>query len=93
MLEEIKLALRITNDKFDSELQDLKSAAIEDLKLSGVNKLADNDSLIKRAVIVYCKANFGLDNSDSEKYQKCYDLLKNHLSLSSDYGSVNNDME
>ena len=42
-------------------------------------------ALIKRAIILYCKANFGLDNKDSEKYNKSYDLLKQHLALSGDY--------
>jgi hypothetical protein len=43
------------------------------------------DTLILRATILYCKANFGLDNPESEKYQAAYESLKNHLCLSTEY--------
>lgn len=85
MLEKVKLALRIKNNKFDDEIIDLIEEAKSDLKLSGVAKIDDTDSLILRAIKTYCKANFGLANKDSEKYQKSYDSLKEHLSLSGDY--------
>lgn len=61
------------------------NACKSDLKLSGITNIDEDDSLIKRAIILYCKANFGLDNKDSEKYNKSYDLLKQHLALSGDY--------
>lgn len=85
MLEKVKLALRIKNNKFDDEIIDLIEEAKSDLKLSGVAKIDNTDSLILRAIKTYCKANFGLANKDSEKYQKSYDSLKEHLSLSGDY--------
>lgn len=85
MLEKVKLALRIKNNKFDDEIIDLIEEAKSDLKLSGVAKIDDTDSLILRAIKTYCKANFGLANKDSEKYQKSYNSLKEHLSLSGDY--------
>lgn len=87
MLNKIKLALRISTDSFDEELRDLIDACKVDLKLSGVTNVNEDDSLIKRAIILYCKANFGLENKDSEKYEKSYELLKQHLSLSGDYNS------
>ncbi|WP_195929341.1 head-tail connector protein [Clostridium sp. 1001270J_160509_D11] len=85
MLNKIKLALRISTDSFDEELRDLIDACKSDLYLSGVNYVNEDDSLIKRAIILYCKANFGLDNKDSEKYDKSYCLLKQHLALSGEY--------
>mgnify|MGYP000672228719 CR=1 FL=1 len=36
MLEKVKLALRITTDAFDSEIQDLIDAALADLGIAGV---------------------------------------------------------
>ena len=85
MLESIKLALRIKSSAFDLEILDLINAAKLDLRLSGVIKINEEDPLILQAVKIYCKANFGLDNKDSEKYQASYDLLKQHLSLCGDY--------
>lgn len=87
LLDDIKLALRRTNDVFDSEINDLIEQAKADIKLAGVpeSKIVDTDPLIKRAIIVYCKANFGLNNPDSEKYQKSYEAIRDHLALSIDY--------
>jgi hypothetical protein len=45
----------------------------------------DSDPLIKRAVILYSKANFGSGNADSEKYIASYTSLKTHLTLSQEY--------
>jgi hypothetical protein len=86
MLEKVKQALRIKNMAYDYEIADLIFAAKADLSLGGVNKIADDDILILRAVILYCKANFG-SNPDSEKYQKSYEMLKASLALAGDYNT------
>lgn len=86
MLEAVKLALRISNPAYDDEIIDLIEAARLDLKLSGVNFTnEDEDALIKRAIITYCKANFGYDNEEADRFQNAYLLLKQHLSLAGDY--------
>ena len=87
MLEKVKLALRIKTTKLDEEIQGLIDACLIDLSISGVRKL-EADPIIIRAVILYCKANFGLSNSDSEKYQNSYDLLKMSLKLCGDYNVI-----
>ena len=88
MLEKVKLALRIKSNKLDEEIADLIEACKIDLSLSGVKKIEDTDLLIQQAIKLYCKANFGLDNKDSEKYQKSYEMLKISLSLCGDYNVV-----
>ena len=89
LIDDVKSANRVstTNTGIVGELQDLIDAAKADLILSGILevKVIDTDMLIKRAIILYCKANFGLDNKDSEKYQASYDSLKTHLTLSQEY--------
>ena len=87
-LDDMKTALRITNTAYDIEIADLISSARSDLILSGVTDTkanSDVDALIKRAISVYVKANFGWANVDAERLQKSYDMLKNHISLSLDY--------
>jgi uncharacterized phage protein (predicted DNA packaging) len=101
MFDDIKTVLRISksNDAFDTDIIDLIDAARDDLMLSGVSSekvqkeidaynLTDVDPLIKRAVTVYVKANFGWDNPDADRLQKSYDLLKMHLSLAGDYHTI-----
>ncbi len=85
ILDDVKVALRISNTAYDSEISDLINAAKSDLALSGVLKVDDTDPLIKRALIVYCKANFGWNNPDAERLQQSYDMLKCHLALSQEY--------
>lgn len=85
MIEKVKLALRIRSNSLDLDIQDLIESAKADLSISGVKNLNEDDPLIIQAIKTYCKANFGLDNKDSEKYQRAYDLLKQSLSLCGDY--------
>ena len=85
MLEKIKKSLRITTDELNEEIEDLIEAAKLDLSISGVEKIEDDDKLIIRAVTLYCKAQFGYDNPEADRFQQTYDSLKTHLSMSSDY--------
>ena len=46
------------------------------------------DPLIKRAITTYCKAYFGYDNPEAERFEKAYNAIKLHLMLSSEYGGT-----
>ncbi len=90
LFDDIKTVLRISSSTlaFDNEINDLIKAAKADMILIGIlpEKVNDEtDPLIKRAISIYCKANFGWNNPDSDKYQKSYSLLRTHLSLSAEY--------
>lgn len=89
MLETIKDELGIDDDDSNSMVQDLIDAAKADLILSGVHKdkVIETDSLIKRAIILYCKANYRYDPF-TERYQELYISLKHHLTLSQEYIEV-----
>lgn len=85
MLERVKKALRISSSSFDDEVTELIESAKLDLKISGI-KLSDSpDALIRRAIIIYCKAHFGYDNPDADRFRDSYVMLKQHLSLAGDY--------
>lgn len=111
MLEDVKTVLRISNNAYDAEINDLIEAAKIDLKLSGVNinktvtqtytpesteenpepdpvEIQVMDPLIKRAIIVYVKANFGWNNPDAEKLQQSFRMLETHLALSQEYAEA-----
>lgn len=91
LLDDVKARIRTTTDDFGivGEVQDLIDEAKADLGLSGVmtEKVLDDDPLIKRAIVTYCKANFGYDNPDADRLQKSYDMLKAHLTLAEDYAT------
>ena len=88
LLDDVKTALRISDDEFDGEVMDLIDAARNDLIISGVSAKKANDDLdplIKRAVTTYAKAHFGWNNPDAERLTDAYVMLKQHLSLCSEY--------
>jgi len=84
----IRTYLRIRATSLDSEINDLIRAARDDLILGGVKpeKARDeSDHLIKRAVGLYVKSEFGIGNAESEKHKAAYNDLKQRLLLSSKY--------
>lgn len=83
LIDDVKASLRSNNT---IEVQDLIDSAKLDLLVSGVLNQDDTDPLIKRAITVYCKANYGYDDPNvQEKFEKSYESLKRHLSLSIEY--------
>ena len=84
MLESVKLALRITTDAFDDEIQDLINAALADLGIAGITNLDEADALIKRAVITFCRENFG-EPDDYDRMKASYDEQKAQLQTATGY--------
>lgn len=84
MLESVKLALRITTDAFDDEITDLINAALADLGIAGITNLDEADALIKRAVITFCRVNFG-EPDDYDRMKASYDEQKAQLQTATGY--------
>lgn len=90
MLGEIKAALRLTTDAYDTELAELQTAALLDLRIAGV-LTGRMDALIKRAVITYCRMNFG-SPEDYERLKRSYDEQKAQLMMASGYTDWGDDV-
>jgi hypothetical protein len=84
MLEKVKLALRITTTAFDSELTELIAAAQLDLGIAGVVVPAEIDAIVSRAIITYCKLNFG-EPDEYDRLKASYDEQKAQLSMATGY--------
>ena len=88
MLDLIKMALRITTDDFDNELNHLVKSALKDLGFGGamptVLTTSTTDDIIIQAVITYCKMNFGLPD-DYDRLKKSYDEQKAQLGTATNY--------
>ena len=71
----------------DEEIKMLIQAGIADLKRQGIKTSEDtSDSLIKSAIIMFVKANFGnVDIKEKELAQRTYSLLCANLGLSEKY--------
>lgn len=84
MLEKVKLALRISTDVYNSELNDLINAAKLDLGIAGVVVPQTVDALVTKAIITYCKMSFGLPE-DYDRLKRSYDEQKAQLSNATGY--------
>lgn len=85
MLEEVKSAVRVSNNAYNDELQNLIDACKSDLETSGVapSYFSEDNlrALIKRAILTYCKAEFGFDNPDAQRLHESYELQKQKLAI------------
>lgn len=79
-----KMALRITTDAFDPELDDLINAALVDLNVAGVTNQDPGDPLVRRAVITYCRLHFGQPD-DYDRLKASYDEQKAQMSTATGY--------
>lgn len=98
ILDDVKLALRLTVDAYDNELTNLINSALADLGVAGVVSpltepeegsgdvptLSTDDPLIKTAVITYCKVHFG-SPADFDRLKKIYDEQKAQLRTHTGY--------
>ena len=87
ILSKVKVALRIVTDDFDAEITDLINACLLDLGIAGVTENDTTNALIIRAVITYCRANFG-DANGVEEYDRLkasYDEQKAQMQMSTGY--------
>lgn len=87
ILSKVKVALRIATDDFDAEITDLINACLLDLGIAGITENDTTNALIIRAVITYCRANFG-DANGVEEYDRLkasYDEQKAQMQMSTGY--------
>lgn len=84
MLTRVKTALRISTDAFDDEILGLIDAAVADLGIAGVSNNDPGDPLISRAIITYCRANFGAPD-EYDRLKSSYDEQKSQLQMATGY--------
>ena len=95
ILAKVKLALRIVTTDFDDQLKDLVNAAILDLGIAGINadslivittSSATYDDLFFRAIVTYCRLNFGdLSVELYDRLKASYDEQKAQMQTATGY--------
>lgn len=83
-LTAVKTALRITTTAYDSEISTLIDAALLDMEIAGVTNDDDTDALVLRAIITYCRLNFGQPD-DYDRLKASYDEQKAQLGMATGY--------
>lgn len=87
IIEMLQNAVRVKSENAASELSDLAEACISDLRIAGVYVSDMKDPLVKQAIKLYSKANFGYDDN-TDRYKESYMALKDAMALSGDYGKA-----
>ena len=94
LLIKAKMACRVSESTvtYNDELTSLIEAALADLGITDIDEAKltteDTDPLIERAVMTYCKMNFGyavLTNDQYDRLKSSYDEQKIQLLMSSSY--------
>ena len=90
LLDDVKVACRVTSNAYDEELNDLILAGFADIGITDVKPelltATDTVPLIKRAVLTYCKLNFGeIEDGFYDRLKASYDEQKMQLLMSSTY--------
>lgn len=93
LLDKVKVACRVTTTAYDEELTDLITAALDDMDITDINSWQlegqdDLQPLIQKAVITYCKMNFGFTSLTEDQYDRLkssYDEQKSQLLMNSNY--------
>lgn len=93
MLDACRGALRIPADvtDYDDEIADLIDAARAAMRAGGVSvdkSQDDSDGTVRLATKVFCKANFGMDNPDADRYMHTFDELVTLMHGTLDYGGA-----
>lgn len=84
MLSDVRSALRISSNAFDSELEMYISACKTDLKGSGLKTISETDNLTKVAIIKYCRAEMNYQGN-GDKWKEAYREQKIAMGLNGDY--------
>lgn len=80
LLQEVKVALRVSSTMTDAEVRAWVEAALADMRRVGVDPaLIDPDQgldpLCKAAVLLYAKGMYGFDNSEASRFLESYRLI------------------
>lgn len=79
LLDEVKVALRVSSGKTDAEISAWIAAAKADMARVGIapGKLSDEgmDPLCKSAVLLYVKGMYGFDNEEAPRFLESYRLV------------------
>lgn len=91
MLAKVKLALRLTTDAYDADIEGLIEAAKLDLGIAGVVLPTTLDAVCERAIITYCKLHFlGLSEDEWDRLKSSYDEQKAQLYTATGYTNWGN---
>lgn len=86
VLGKVKLALRISHDKLDEDIESDIDACLADLSACGIISPQVADPLIFNAVKLFLRSSYTDDTAKGAEYLKRYNALKSCLMMAEGYG-------
>lgn len=83
LIDTCKMALRVTTDAYDAEINEYIEAAKLDLGIAGV-ETAVADSLVNKAILTYVRMSFGAP-ANYDKLKAAYDEQKAQMMMATGY--------
>ncbi len=90
LIDDARMALRITSTAYDNEITRLINAAKGDLGIAGVVLPTTIDELCETAVLTYVRMHFG-SPADYDKLKASYDEQKAQLQMATGYTDWGNE--
>lgn len=84
LIDKCRMALRVTTNAYDSEIQEYMDAAKKDLKLCGVVIPEGDDALINKAIMTFVRMSFG-SPADHDRLKDAYEKQKASLMNATGY--------
>lgn len=91
ILLKVKRTIGISHNKKDDDILDDIEACLADLRACGILDPQETDSLVLRAIKLYCKGHYTEDPAKSAQYLERYDALKGALQSTTGYGFATED--
>lgn len=85
ILDDAKLAMRITTNAYNAEISRLLAAGAADLGVVDIDASDTTDALIAQALITYVRAHFGTPE-DYDRLKASYDEQKAQMMTAKGYG-------
>ena len=82
----VKLALRITHDRLDSDIESEVEACRADLQMHGIIHAEDSDPLILNAVKLWARSVFTDDSAKAAEWLARYKAQRDYLKQAEGYG-------
>lgn len=84
LLDNCKIAIRVSTTAYDSEIQEYIESAKLDLGIAGVEVPEGADALVNKAIMTYVKMSFGAP-ANYDKLKASYDEQKAQLMTATGY--------
>ena len=78
--DEVRAVLRVSSTLYDSEVDTLIGSALFDMRNKGISEEflgteGDRPAIVRQAVALWCKANFGYDNDEAPRFMAAYESI------------------